>query len=1273
MLKSLELFGFKSFADRTVFEFAPGVTCVVGPNGSGKSNVVDAIKWILGDQSAKSLRGKEMADVIFNGAAGRKPNTFAEATLTFDNTSGVLPIDAAEVQVGRRLYRSGDSEYLLNRATVRLKDIRDLFIGSGAGTAAYSIIEQGRVDQILQGNPTTRRVVFEEAAGVSKYKARRADAERRLERVAQNLLRLTDIVDEVEAQLTSTRSQASKAARYREISTQLERSWTGLAADDYRNLSAKLANHEQSLESIAEEVHELQSSLQGIESKRAKTEEQATAIDEDLHQLERRAAAAREEIASLVSTIRHQSERDEELRSDVDQRRREQLSLARQVSLARRELAEAAETLQQVEAEFEEQRQEVVQREQQLQAAQHDLADSQEQVDAQRGKIERLREERAAHLEHLAGLRTERATLEQTLSDRQSRANASDAAWREAREELEAQQQKLAAANVEKTKAEQALRDLQDQHGELQNQRGDAAQRIVELRERRSAALARRAVLEELEQRQEGVAIGVRDILERAATSHYPPWNCVLGIVRDLLDVPLEFAPVIESALGQRAQLIAVTRLAPVLEYLQRGAAPIEGRVGFVELAAPARVRQGEAEVDSSTHVLDDIARASVETEIDLTNSEGVIGRADRFVQARERVGGLAERVLGDTWIVEGLHVAERLAKESAGTARFVTLQGEVLSSDGSLQVGVMPHESLIVSRKSELRHLKNEIRSIEKSLESSGQRQTILSQSLSQYESSLEEAARRLQECSEASTQAAALEAACRREAARLLAELESRTARVKQIEERQREVEAQIEEREAEVNRLDDEIVQLQETIEEQVDALAQRQTLLEEGFEAVNSQQLALAKHEERLSSLRQAHRRELDEHRRREERHQETVRQLETALAARRRVVMQILRAESEVANKFVVLEELSQQIRILRKERMQLRDVRSRLNAEVERLSKQRRELTDDQHGHEIEARDIRNQIDALEQRMFEEYQRPLDEIVASGVSAYRDLLAERYGNAGEEEVDGPEADEVIEGAEEVDVLETTEENEPPVEWMEDPPVSFDEVRAELEAGVDRLRRKIKMMGHVNTEALENLEELESRYAMLSSQLTDLTKAKTELEEIIRKINAESQRIFMETFVTIREHFQELFRKLFGGGDGDIILEDPDDVLECGIDIVARPPGKELRSISLLSGGEKTMTAVALLFAMFRSRPSPYCILDEVDAALDDANVDRYVGVLREFTEMTQFVVITHRKRTMTAADVMYGVTMEQAGVSKRLSVRFEEVTENGEIIQRGAA
>jgi len=1262
MLKSLELFGFKSFAEKTLFEFSPGVTCVVGPNGSGKSNVVDGIKWLLGDQSAKSLRGKEMTDVIFNGSNSRKASAYAEAGLTFDNTAGRLPIDSAEVKIGRRLYRSGDSEYLLNGNVVRLKDIRDMFMGTGAGTAAYSIIEQGRVDQILQANPATRRLVFEEAAGISKYKSRKVEAERKLERVAQNLLRLTDIVDEVEGQLNSTRSQASKAAKYRELSTELKTLWTGLAADDFREHQVHHQDAAAEAAAALAQVEALAVELTGIEEQTQALEGIFVQREGAVRDLERRTGANREQIAVAESTIRHQRTRSHELSTEIERLRQDRWTLTVRSSAIDAELATTSEKLERFSRAFEEQQRSILAREE-------ELAGLRTLFDEARARIRDTRDRRDDLRKRVSEQQRRVATIESQWTAAADAATAAGRAVEESvdrltQSERELERQTLSTTDVQSASdaARELIESIRLERMTLLGDHGQTERRLGELRERRSAAQARLNVLQDLERRQEGLGIGVREILERAATVKTPPWSNILGSVGELIDTSLEAAPLIEVALGSRTQLLVVDDAGPLIEFLNRGDAHIVGRVGFVELASAQRTSAVPSRLRGF--------RLPVERLLDLSDERGVLGRADAYLTESEFVPGLAARLLADTWIVESLDDALELAAGAGAGCRFVTQQGELVDADGILYVGTVPSESAVLSRKSELRQLRNEIIRLDRTIASEVERLGWLTSSLTDQDGRLSEAEQEFQIASAQLAEAVTRLDGYRQTVSRLADELAACEQTLLRHEERRDQLAGEVEDQRRQVEEQRAAAEALTAEVEQTEQKTAAIEAMLTSLQETAREEQLTLAKHEERLKGLQTDQVRLRQDQIQRTAQRKEAEQRLKTLLAARLECDRLVLRTESGAALRFVDAETLSSAVRDATRQRDEVRGQRQVLSRRADELHKLRRSASDRQHAAEMRIREGEMHLRSLAQKIQEEYQVTLEELAQSGVSAFRDYLEahapQSAKDAAEDADESPTAEEVDGEAAALETDLTAEEPAAPYSELE-PTVRFADIRPELEAAVERLRRRIKALGNINTDALDDLDELESRFGQLSAQLQDLQEAKSTLEEIIRRINTESRRLFLETFETIRGHFRELFRKVFGGGEGDIILEDVEDVLECGIDIVARPPGKELRSLTLLSGGEKTMTAVALLFAMFRSKPSPYCILDEVDAALDDANVGRYIAIIKEFAEMTQFVVITHRKQTMTAANVLYGVTMEQAGVSKRMSVRFEEVGENGEI------
>lgn len=1275
MLASLELFGFKSFAERTAFRFAPGVTAVVGPNGSGKSNVVDAIKWVLGDQSAKSLRGKEMTDVIFNGATGRKPANFAEATLTFDNAAGFLPTHEREVRVGRRLWRNGDSEYLLADQVVRLKDVRDLFLGTGAGASAYAIIEQGRVDQILQANAVGRRVVFEEAAGISRYKAKKGDALRRLERVEQNLLRLTDIVDEVEAQLNSTRTQAAKAAKHRELSRELEQWWLGLAADDYRHASAQLGTLRETLDERRQELDSLATEQAELDERLAGLDAELAAADESLRGAEKEASSARETIAGHEATVRHQSARLDELEGELTRLRRQLTVLSARAAEATAEQEHNAGVLANSEAE-------VIESRARLEAGEAELLDIAGQIEAARARIAKDRRrqtecgKRVAEAENrIAALGAERDALSAAADGVAKRLILLDADLAAA--EASAAERKLAAdeadaaVRVRRNRAE----DLRAAREKLAADRERLVAETAAFRERKSATAARIGVLEDMHAKGEGFGIGVREILRRARTLGDAPWNRIYGTVSDLLDVDLDDAPLLEVALGERAQLVVIEDFESLIPYLGRSSSKIAGRVGFLSnrglpgslesefagvryIEAYPKERQGG---DTASSAGGDGSRPAGHAEKhdiyrNLSGLPGVLKRADELVRPGSRMPHLATRLLSDTWVVESLPIALRLAAGAGRGLRFVTLSGELLDADGTLVVGTLRAEAEVVSRRSELLRLREELVETDRAIEETLRAQEVLAESQDQLTSDVAAAESELRTAVDRSNRARLEHAEADRRRQRVaedrravVEDLSSRRGRLDQIA-----GQAAAAGRDREAAHSDFAALEAALGVAQQEVAEADRHLTATEKVQA--ARRLDLAKTEERLAGLSGAVARLERDAVQRAGQLAEAARRLDAALARRSEITRHLLNTQSLLAEAMVDREANAERVREALEARDALKRQRSEIAAAEAGFRARRRTLADARHTAEMAEREMEHKLATLGERIREEYGRELPELSGAGLSAVA-LWIEERNVATEDRIE--KADGASSSAATIDPPPSTFDSHS----ITLPP--FAELRPELESRVERLRKKLKLMGVVNADSLADLDELEDRHTRLSGQLQDLVEAKRSLEDVIRRIDAESKRLFADTFESIRGHFKELFRKLFGGGEGDIVLEDPNDLLECGIDIVARPPGKELRSLSLLSGGEKTMTCVGLLLAIFKSRPSPFCLLDEVDAALDEANIGRFVGVLKEFKKTTQFIMITHRKPSMCEADVLYGVTMEQAGVSKRLNVRFEDVADDG--------
>ncbi|MBT4866042.1 MAG: chromosome segregation protein SMC, partial [Planctomycetaceae bacterium] len=1189
---------------------------------------------------------------------------------------------------GRRIMRSGDSEYLINGAIARLKDVRELFMGTGAGSSAYAIIEQGRVEQILQANATSRRQVFEEAAGISRYKARRAEALRKLDRVEQNLLRLTDIVDEVEGRLNSTKSQAAKATRFREASVELKELWLGLAADDHRHLSGSLRQIESDMAGLESEVATLNASLAEAEERQAALDVDIAEIDDRLRDVEQQGSANRETIAGHNATVRHQSARRRELETELARLRQQASKFVARANEAVAEREHNMHSLTADENEFARHRDRLIAREERigefdgkieqtrvlLQEHQLRIADHSKQVTDETNRAVALASQQAAAIDN--------------RQDAERRCDEIDQQTATCQAENREYEERAGEASERAAVAGNALQELQQKRESLLREHSQFQRALAEQREQRSAGKARKSVLEDLENRQEGLGIGVKEILSRSQSSNHPPWNSILGSAADLLTVDFEYAALLEVAVGERSQLIVVKEYGPLIDYLSKGEYRIAGRVGFV---VPHAMNEQESNSEQTREQLARFCHIGIdETKLpDLSQHPGVVGRADRFVKSAPQAEGLAARLLSDTWIVDAIDDALALSASDGRGCRFVTRMGELLAADGTIVVGSVRAESAIVSRKSELRSLKQDLQNLERRIAREEKR-------LAGLDDSLAEANDAVAGADTVHRDAVTALSVCQ-------ADVDERNREIKRLQRDREKVEAEAEKCAAQERQFRDELEQSQlrvaaaEDCMKQLDAdvarseqLVARQTQRRATLERRRgTEQLDSAKSEERLNAMREAVARldrDLDQ---RQQQQSEAERRYQLVVSKCSQITLHILNTNAALAELQLIDEGSADKATETLREKRQLRDVRLQNQREIDAVRQQRRDRNDALHQQEMQLREIDGQINSFVERIEEEYQVDFKDVVASGKSAYAAYLEELRDERADEiapTVPIDDKEETVEPADLADDESLEEEhgveedngdgesaapiNETVVIDLEslsadEEMPSFEEVRDELESRVDRLRRRMKLMGNVNSESLSDLDELAERYDRLSDQLADLVEARNALDDIIRRINIESKRMFVETFEAIRGHFQDLFRKLFGGGEADIVLEDADDVLECGIDVVARPPGKELRSISLLSGGEKTMTAVALLLSIFKCRPSPFCILDEVDAALDEANLGRFVSLLQEFRESTQFIMISHRKPSMTQADVLYGVTMEQAGVSKRMNVRFEDVGEDG--------
>jgi chromosome segregation protein len=1292
MLKRLELVGFKSFADKTQFDFPAGITAIVGPNGSGKSNVVDAVRWILGEQSAKSLRGGEMADVIFNGSTSRRSLGLAEVTMTFDNRRRSLGTEANEVQITRRVYRSGEGEYLINQQACRLKDIKDLFLGSGAGADAYCVIEQGRVDVLLQASTRDRRVIFEEAAGISRFKAKKLETLRKLERVDQNLQRLRDIIDEVEKQLRSVKLQASKAQRYQEYSNRLKELRVALGLEEYHQLTQRLDAEAIVLEGLRTGLQERSDQADAWEADTRRLEESLGQLEEKVRHHEATLANARQQIAAEETTLGHEWSLTADLEMDLASTRARLTELSARVTSLVRAAASALEELEGAEAQGQKQRGIVKALDEQLTEATARLAELQAQIQAD--QVEHLEQVRQASRLHndavtshaqINTLRRERERLLLKTEQAAGHLVSLDLELQELTQADEALQGRLAGAR-------QTMVDQRQEHDRLRQERDTTAQALSDLRARRSGLASRIEVLEGLERSHEGLGTGVRevmDVIEESQKSKVKSqkaeelvaragerltldlglWtrDLILGLVADFLAVPHEYAPLIDLALGERSQHFVVRDAGRLDQALRLRPVPFSGRVSFLQLAASAKEEVGGGGLHGVIELSASGQAAPPASNQAAPMHPGIVARADSLVTCdHPDLADLPSQLLGKTFIVRDMQAARAVAA-NASEYRFVTLGGELLEADGTLTVGVHHAEAGILSRKSELRELRLETAEMDRTIGDTERQVAKLRDQVATLEM---RAGTLQQEIEGIAEQAADLRSRIgqrrqRREG--LHEEVSLGRHEMGSVDRDLSSLQEAWQQARTQADAADRQVHLLQARLEEADREIRSRDQRRQERQQELTAAKVSLATVEERLTALRAKHGQiQTDLEQRRQERAQGE-QHFEAAQLRLKESQATMLRATSALANWYLQKEAAEREIAGLTRERDLERHERQILAERAQHARNEWRAQQEQAHARELEANDLRHRRETLSDRLREDYQIGLAQLYAlktkskieskvqspkSKVDVDSKVQSPESQADGAAEPSGEAAADIGSSAETLDFGL----------WTLDSPI--DQIVATEE--ITELRRKLTRLGSVSLDSLQELAELETRADTLETQYSDLSSAQRSLEEIIATINQDSRRLFTETFASIRTHFQELFRKLFGGGQADILLEDENDILETGIEIIARPPGKELRSISLMSGGEKTLTAVALLLAIFRSKPSPFCILDEVDAALDEANIGRFTTVLRDFLDQSQFIIITHSKKTMAVADVLYGVTMQESGISKRVAVRFEDWVEDSQ-------
>ncbi len=1181
-LKRISIHGFKSFPDRVDFEFARGVTCIVGPNGCGKSNVIDAFKWVLGEQSAKLLRGRQMTDMIFNGSASRRSSGMAHVDLYFDNSDRTLSIEYDEVCISRKLYRSGESEYLVNNESARLKDVRELFLDTGVGSDTYSIIEQGRVETLLTSSPTERRAIFEEAAGIGKYKARKREAERKLDRTQQNLFRVNDIVEEVQKRLRSVKLQAGKARNFQVYESRLRELRAGYSLAEYHRLTESVERLKTDADGASDQSTAFRTNIDRNEAEGSNLATTATELGEELSSTEQDLLRARSDIATHEERIDAAQKRIREQQAGIDRvdTRIEQLATQNQQYGAQLEEALAeSDSIQEQTSAIDSQTHELSAEERRLDRS---VTESRAALaDEKDGLVDLVR--RATHI------RNEIARLDshsENLKATQSRLGERDAAIRTELEQhlhrkgtLESRRREVTGLIEAET---ERLRQKSAEAQELEERRSALAASLGTAREERSAVGSRLQVLAELERKMEGVGAGVRTLLEqKAARPEDPALAGVCGMVGDLFEADVKYARLIEAAIGNLDQHLVLADSSVFLN----NAAIFENLPGRLTTICLNRL-------------------PPVINEHDLDDHSAFVANAADLVRAQEPYQRLVKHLLGKTVVVKTLDEALAMGRDDLSGRRFVTLAGEVVEPNGTVSIGPPSSRAGLIARKSERRDLGTQLERIEehaRSLEEELNRAAAAATHLKEVQEELRVA---INEASSTKVEATAALESVNDAVHRLTREQPLIAGEVATIERQLEEASERASKSEATVGELDAKNEEHEHAVATHGQRIEALTVELDRARHALTEVRIASAKLATRRASVADS----VNHLRHGIETADEAV-----AAAERERIEARLRVEESEerVLSAQQRLDELASDAERLEAGVIQLRRRRELVRVESEELA--------------ARTRTMRTQLEEVESRLH------AIQLERQESTVRRDELTVRV----KDELD-------------IDLVEQYENYDHSEQDWE-----------QVEAEIADLRQKIMRLGNVNVGAIAEQVELETREEFLATQWKDLEDSRKQLEDLIGRLDEESITRFITAFETVRENFRELFRKLFGGGKADVVLENPDDVLESGIEILAKPPGKELQRISLMSGGEKTMTAIALLMSIFRARPSPLALLDEVDAALDEANNARFNQIIQEFLDRSQFLLVTHSKRTMAIADHLYGVTMQEPGVSARVSVKFD--------------
>lgn len=1180
-LKRLELQGFKSFADKTVLEFKPGITAVIGPNGSGKSNISDSIRWVLGEQSMKSLRGAKSEDIIFAGTQNRKSLGFAEASIVIDNTDGELPVEYAEVIVTRKIYRSGETGYFINKTPCRLKDILELFMDTGIGKDGYSIIGQGKIDEILSNKSEDRRHIFEEAAGIVKYRARKSESKKKLEQTKLNLLRINDILSEIEAGLDPLRIQSEKAKRFLELHESLKDIEVGLFIHNIETYKEKLEQVVEDLKILENQKNDEEKKLNNIQNKKGTLKKQIDELIEEIEKCQNIGFESTNQIEKINSEIGisnekilHNKENNERLLSEIEDSKQKIKDLQEEKDTKKQKKDSLFSNKEKFEKELEE-------KEAELSKLTKGLSTKELEIEAKKQVIEKNTDLKYEKNIEISSLDANFENIEKRQKSIKTEIQETVSELDRTRTQKQDMSKEFQKIESEKNSATKELEENSNRKEKIENKIKEFNEQIDKMSYELRMKDSRQKFLIETEKEKEGYAKAVK-LLLTDCDKNADLNKGVHGIIANLISVDKKYETAIEMTLGGMLQNIVTDSEEVAKKLVNHLRANNMGRASFLPITS----------IKGS--------------KIDKIKGKfpGVIGVAADLVKFDKKYTQIVYNLLGRTVIVDNMDTGIALAKENKYGFRIVTIQGDIINASGAITGGSVAQKTVnILGRGREIENLAKEIEVLQNKISETKRSKQDYEESISEFVEDSKELDEKIQQINIVYATEKQKMLSVEEQILRLENTLSKLRNENEKIENQKADIKNQKQNIQNSVEDLEKEINELSIVIKEFAEANSENQKYIDDLNFDITNLKISVSSFDESGSSIDEII-----------ERIDKDIENYNNAITVKKDQIEDLKREDIELKEKIESLKnqiiEIKNSVSTSTEKIEQLKLDRANKNEELNKIEKDITDqfnLLEDLKGNlvkiDVKKTKLEQDIDLVVNNLWEEY-----ELTPNNATDYK----------------------------KVENVQTTQKE------------------------VNDIRAEIKDLGSINVDSIEEYKKTKERYDFMCEQRLDLENTISKLRKMISEITDTMKKQFVEKFKLINKNFNEVFVELFGGGKAELILEDEDNVLECGIDIKAQPTGKKLQNMMLLSGGEKAFTAIALLFAILKINPAPFCILDEIEAALDDVNVYRYAEYLKKFCSDTQFLVITHRKGTMEAADTVYGVTMEENGISKLLSMKLAQ-------------